>query len=355
MCTASHNPKRYTGAKLVRRGAVALSGDAGIGEVRGEARSRPRRRARRRLGRAASTSTRSSRRPRSSSSTPARSSRMRVVVDGGNGMAGPMVGPLLERLGLDLIETYWEPDGALPRPRAEPAAAREPRVHHRRGRPAGRGPRDRLGRRRRPLLLHRRPGRVRRRRLPDRAARRVDARKAPRRDDPLRRPRQPGGGRRHRARRRPRADEPRRPRVLQDADARGGRGVRRRGLRPLLLPRLLLRRLGHDPGAADPRAALAARRAHVGAARAVPLALLHLRRDQLRGRRSSRPRSRSSPPATHDGRQYRLDGISVEYDDWHFNVRPSNTEPLLRLCLESLRSHEDMERRRDEVLAVIRS
>jgi phosphomannomutase len=56
-----------------------------------------------------------------------------------------------------------------------------------------------------------------------------------------------------------------------------------------------------------------------------------------------------------DGRQSRLDGISVDYDDWHFNVRPSNTEPLLRLCLESLVSHEDMERRRDEVLAVIRS
>jgi phosphomannomutase len=36
-------------------------------------------------------------------------------------------------------------------------------------------------------------------------------------------------------------------------------------------------------------------------------------------------------------------------------VRPSNTEPLLRLTLESLRSREDMERRRDEVLAVIRS
>src|SRR5437763_8256030 len=34
MCTASHNPKAYTGAKLVRRGAIALSGDAGIGEVR---------------------------------------------------------------------------------------------------------------------------------------------------------------------------------------------------------------------------------------------------------------------------------------------------------------------------------
>jgi phosphomannomutase len=56
-----------------------------------------------------------------------------------------------------------------------------------------------------------------------------------------------------------------------------------------------------------------------------------------------------------DARQDRLDGISIDYDDWHFNVRPSNTEPLLRLCLESLRSREDMERRRDEVLSVIRS
>jgi phosphomannomutase len=56
-----------------------------------------------------------------------------------------------------------------------------------------------------------------------------------------------------------------------------------------------------------------------------------------------------------DGRQYELDGLSVEYDDWHFNVRPSNTEPLLRLCLESLHSPEDMEGRRDEVLELIRS
>jgi phosphomannomutase len=49
-----------------------------------------------------------------------------------------------------------------------------------------------------------------------------------------------------------------------------------------------------------------------------------------------------------------LDGISFEFDDWHFNVRPSNTEPLLRLNLEAL-SEETMERRRDEVLSVIRS
>jgi phosphomannomutase len=56
-----------------------------------------------------------------------------------------------------------------------------------------------------------------------------------------------------------------------------------------------------------------------------------------------------------DARQQRLDGISIDYEDWHFNVRASNTEPLLRLCLESLVSREDMERRRDEVLALIRS
>jgi phosphomannomutase len=56
-----------------------------------------------------------------------------------------------------------------------------------------------------------------------------------------------------------------------------------------------------------------------------------------------------------DARQSRLDGISVDYEDWHFNVRPSNTEPLLRLCLESLVSRADMERRRDDVLALIRS
>ena len=50
-----------------------------------------------------------------------------------------------------------------------------------------------------------------------------------------------------------------------------------------------------------------------------------------------------------------LDGVSVDYDDWHFNVRMSNTEPLLRLCLESLVSVEDMEAKRDRVLGLIRS
>jgi phosphomannomutase len=55
-----------------------------------------------------------------------------------------------------------------------------------------------------------------------------------------------------------------------------------------------------------------------------------------------------------DGEQSTLDGISVDYDDWHFNVRKSNTEPLLRLNLESLTSVEDMQAKRDAVLALIR-
>ena len=83
-------------------------------------------------------------------------------------------------------------------------------------------------------------------------------------------------------------------------------------------------------------------------ARAVP----HLRGDQLPGRgRRAGPRPprgalRRRPPGT-------LDGLSVDYEDWHFNVRPSNTEPLLRLNLEA-GSQAEMERRRDEVLALVR-
>jgi phosphomannomutase len=55
-----------------------------------------------------------------------------------------------------------------------------------------------------------------------------------------------------------------------------------------------------------------------------------------------------------DAHIYWLDGVSVEYPDWHFNVRPSNTEPLLRLNLEGT-TKKLMEQKRDEVLALIRS
>jgi phosphomannomutase len=53
------------------------------------------------------------------------------------------------------------------------------------------------------------------------------------------------------------------------------------------------------------------------------------------------------------GRTLTLDGLRVDYPDWWFNVRPSNTEPLLRLNVEA-DSRELMVARRDELLAIIR-
>ena len=50
----------------------------------------------------------------------------------------------------------------------------------------------------------------------------------------------------------------------------------------------------------------------------------------------------------------RMDGVSIDYSDWHFNVRPSNTEPLLRLNLEAP-TREKMAAKRDEVLGFIRN
>ena len=55
-----------------------------------------------------------------------------------------------------------------------------------------------------------------------------------------------------------------------------------------------------------------------------------------------------------DGNVYQLDGVSAEFPDWHFNVRPSNTEPMLRLNLEAT-TLAQMERKRDEVLGFIRA
>ena len=115
MCTASHNPKAYTGAKLVREGALALSGDAGIGEIRAlveaglPAPDGP-------PGSAEDVDMYPAFQARALEFVdPAAIRPLKVVLDGGNGMAGPMVGPILERLAaLELVPTYWEPDGSFP-------------------------------------------------------------------------------------------------------------------------------------------------------------------------------------------------------------------------------------------------
>ena len=341
MCTASHNPKRYTGAKLVRRGAIALSGDAGIGELRGQG-SKP-----------ASTSA-----PGGGSVEhvplyeefqeaalafidPGAVKPMRVVVDGGNGMAGPMVGPLLRRLGLDLIETYWEPDGRFPDHEPNPLLPENRefimsevvRQQADLG-IAWDGDADRC------FFIDDRGSFVDGDFLTALLAR-VDPRQAapaPHPDDPLRRPREPGGRGRHRERRRARADEPRRTRVLQDPDARGARefGGEVSGhyyFRDFYcadsgtIPALLILELLSERGARMSELLEPFRsRYFISGEINSEVTDQDAKMDELATRYQ-------------DGRQYRLDGISVEYDDWHFNVRSSNTEPLLRLCLESLRSH----------------
>src|SRR6185436_1315017 len=92
MCTASHNPKAYTGAKLVKRGALALSGDSGIGELRelvmdgepGDPVDSPGEVTTEDIGDAF-------REAALGYIDPKAIRPMKVMLDGGNGMAGPMV------------------------------------------------------------------------------------------------------------------------------------------------------------------------------------------------------------------------------------------------------------------------
>src|SRR3954471_1762275 len=114
MCTASHNPAAYTGAKLVKEGAIALSGDEGIQDIRRmleEGLPEP-------SGEPGTVEDadlyEEFQQAALKTIDPSNVKPMKVVVDGGNGMAGPMVGPVLRDLGLDLAETYWTPNGEFP-------------------------------------------------------------------------------------------------------------------------------------------------------------------------------------------------------------------------------------------------
>src|SRR3954449_10602737 len=111
MCTASHNPKAYTGAKLVERGSIALSGDRGIGDIRrlveaGLPHDAPG------GGRVEEVDVAAEFHDAALTFIePGNIKPMKVVLEGGKGMAGPMAGPFLDRLPLELVETYWTPDG----------------------------------------------------------------------------------------------------------------------------------------------------------------------------------------------------------------------------------------------------
>lgn len=353
MVTASHNPKAYTGVKLVREGALPLSGEAGIGDVRAEIEAG--------LGPAPGGGSFEEvdvwdeyRVHALSFIDPAKVTPMKVVVDGGNGMAGPMVGPILAKLGLDLEEMYFEPDGEFPDHGPNPLLEENRQMIMERVQATGAdlgiawdGDADRC------FFI-------------DAGGEFCDgdficallAGAALRKN--------PGATILY---------DPRSSRAVPDlVAAEGGRSD--------------LSRVGHAFFKARMREENAAFGGEVSGhyyfrdfwnadSGTIP-ALLMLELLSVEGRSlgelmeefrsryfiSGEINSEVDDPTGKmeeiaerfsDGAKLtHLDGISIDYPDWHFNVRPSNTEPLLRLNLESLTSREDMERRRDEILGLIR-
>src|SRR4051812_26289390 len=355
MCTASHNPKAYTGAKLVERGAVALSGDSGIDEVR--------RTVEEGLDDPAGT-------PGSVEEVdvyaefqaralelidPARIRPLKVVLDGGNGMAGPMVGPILEELdALELVPTYWEPDGEFPDHDPNPLLEENRRFIVEKVRDEGAdlgiawdGDADRC------FFI-------------DETGRFVDGDflTALLAESMLRK--HPGGDVLY---------DIRASRAVADTVERcGGRAhVNRVG-------HAFFKRRMRDEGGifggevsghyyfadfynADsgtiPALLILELLGVEGRSLGELLEPYHSRYF-ISGEINSEVADQDAKMVEiaerySDAERSELDGISIDYEDWHFNVRPSNTEPLLRLCLESLVSEEHMVAKRDEVLAVIRS
>jgi phosphomannomutase len=353
MVTASHNPKAYTGVKLVREGALPLSGEAGIGDVRNEIEAG--------LGHAPGGGSfeevdiwEEYRAGALSFIDPARVKPMKLVVDGGNGMSGPMVGPILAKLGLDLEEMYFQPDGEFPDHEPNPLLPENRELIVERVRAgnadlgiAWDGDADRcffidgsgefcdgdficalLAR----AALAKNPGATilydprSSRAVPDLVA--------------------AEGGRSELSR----VGHAFFKRRMREEDAVFGGEVSGHyyfrdfwcadsGTIPALLILELLSVEGRSLG--ELMAEFRSRyfiSGEINSEVADPGGKM----DEI-GERFS------------DGEQTHLDGISVDYPDWHFNVRPSNTEPLLRLNLESLVSREDMEAKRDEVLGLIRA
>jgi phosphomannomutase len=353
MITASHNPKAYTGVKLVREGALALSGDAGIGDVRETIAAG--------LGEPPGGGSVSEldvypdfQERVLSFIDPDRVEPLRVVVDGGNGMAGVMVGPLLERLGLGLKTTYWEPNGEFPDHEPNPLLEENRRFIVEQVRAEGAdlgiawdGDADRC------FFIDDRGEFVDGDFLTALLARSILAK-------------QPGAGilydvRASRA-------------VPETVDAAGGTAYLNRVGHAFF--KLAMRERGaafggevsghyyfRDFYCADSGTIPALLVLELISAEGRPLSeLVGEFRDRyfISGEINSevgdqKAKMQELAERYSGGEVSRLDGVSVDYPDWHFNVRPSNTEPLLRLNLESLVSREDMERKRDQVLELIRS
>jgi phosphomannomutase len=353
--TASHNPKEYTGMKIVRRGALPVGGDSGLAEIRaraeqgfGDVASR---------GACRSEDVWQSFVEKVLSFVDVEAIRpLRVVVDAANGMAGVMLPPVLERLAqLDVVRCYFEPDGSFPNHEPNPLLPenREFIVAKVKEEAADIGvaydgdadrcffvddtgefvPGDFVTALLAESVLAKAPGQ----------------------------------------------------KVIYDV--RASRAVPETIERAGGIP--LINRVGHAFIKQRMRAEDAIFAGEVSAhyyfrdfsqadtgvvpflvmlellsRRAAKLSeLLRPYRDRffLTGEINTpvsdvplKLQELKERYAAEGARITHLDGISIDFADWHFNVRPSNTEPLLRLNLEAL-SRSLMEEKRDEVLGVIRA
>jgi phosphomannomutase len=353
--TASHNPKEYTGLKIVRRGALPVGGESGLPEIRDRATAASDRSPGLAPGRVEKYDVWPSYVERVLSFIDVEAIRpLRIVIDAANGMAGAMLPPVLERLPVDPVRCFFEPDGTFPNHEPNPllpenrefivAKTLEERADFG---VAFDGDADRCF-------------------FVDDAGEFVpgDFVTALLAESVLEK--EPGA------------------KIIYDLRASWAvpETVERAGGVPLI------NRVGHafikhrmrEEGAAfggEVSGHYYFREFSQADSGVVPF-LLMLELVSKKGQKLSRIladyRARyfltgelNTPVSDVDaklrelqdrfggeGDVSHLDGISIDAPDWHMNVRPSNTEPLLRLNLEA-RSPELMERKRDEVLAAIRS
>ena len=352
--TASHNPKEYTGMKIVRRGALPVGGESGLLDVRDKA--------------LAVTDLKSGDEKRASEIDiwPAYVDRvlsfidasalkpLKVVIDAANGMAGAMLPPVLERLPVEAVTCYFDPDGSFPNHEPNPLLPenREFIVSKTLEEGADLGvafdgdadrcffvddsgefvPGDFATALFAESVLEKEPG----------ANIIYDLRASWAVPETIER----AGGVplinrvghayiKHRMR--------------KDDAAFGGEvsghyyfrafSQADSGVVPFLLMLELISKKGRKLSEIlEPFRS----RYFITGELNTPVADVALKLQELKERYAA------------EGKVSHLDGISVDADDWHFNVRPSNTEPLLRLNLEA-RSKALMERKRDEVLDLIRA
>ena len=352
--TASHNPKQYTGMKIVRRGALPVGGDSGLLDIREKAAAG----ARHETGTKGSV-TQEDIWPRFvervlSFIDLGAVKPLRVVIDAANGMAGAMLPPVLEHLPIEAVRCYFEPDGSFPNHEPNPLLPenREFIIAKVKEEDADLGvafdgdadrcffvddtgefvPGDFVTALLAEAILEK-----------EHAAKILyDVRASWAVPETIRR----AGG------------EPLvnrvghaffKHRMREEGAVFGGEVSGHYYFRNFsqadsgVVPFLLMLELVSKRGQKLSEILRPYReRYFITGELNTPVADVPLKLQELK--------ERFGP----EGTVSHLDGLSVDAEEWHMNVRPSNTEPLLRLNLEAL-SPELMERKRDEVLEVIRS